>query len=127
MKVRDVMRAVDVVQADTPIQTARRVLAAGGVEVAPVVDGEHRVVGLVTCADLADPMLPNGWQIELDPEAVVAAVMAHHPTTAGPDDDLVGVVAAMRDRELAAVPVVDGDRVTGVVLLTDAAHLVGAV
>lgn len=101
---------------------ARAVLASGGAGVAPVVDGGGRLVGVVTRADLAGPILPNGWQLELDPEAVVSAVMTHHADPATPDEDLAEVVDRMRGRKLRAVPVVDGGRVVGVVPSVDAAH-----
>lgn len=127
MRVQDVMRRAGTVDAGMPIPTASAVLAARGDEVAPVADSSGRLVGVVTRGDLAGPVLPNGWQLELDPEAVVAAVMTHRPVVVRPGDDLGAVVSLMRTRALPAVAVGDGARVVGVLLLADAARAVDPV
>ncbi|MFR9802356.1 HPP family protein [Pseudonocardia sp. RS010] len=127
-KVRDAMStAVTTLRADSPVQAAASVLAAHGRSVAPVVDGGGRLVGMVTAADLACcPDLPEGWQAEVDPEAVVAAVMTHRPVRAQPEDDLAEVVGTMLDAGIRAVPVIDGGRVVGILTRCDVLRLVAA-
>lgn len=114
MKVRDAMsRSVTTVRADTPIPVAASMLHGHGT--VPVVDGQGHFVGVAAEADLARGLLvPDGWQVELDPESIVAAVTRQAVVIARPEDDLVDVVAAMLDRGVRSVPVVDGERVVGV-------------
>ncbi|GAA1841829.1 hypothetical protein GCM10009772_19430 [Pseudonocardia alni subsp. carboxydivorans] len=115
MHVRDVMRTgVTTVRADTPIAVAARVLVGRGHASSPVVDAEDRVVGVVSESDLLAGRVPVGGDPgEIDPEEVVAAVMTHHPFTAGPDDDLAFTVARMLENGLRALPVESGGRCVG--------------
>ncbi|MDT7700131.1 MAG: hypothetical protein QOJ30_2456 [Pseudonocardiales bacterium] len=114
MKVRDAMSgSVDTVRADTPIPVAASMLHRHGT--VPVVDGQGHLVGVAAEADLARGVLaPEGWQVELDPESIVAAVTKLAPVVARPEDDVADVVASMLDRGVRSVPVVDGERVVGV-------------
>jgi arabinose-5-phosphate isomerase len=82
----------------------------------PIVDGEGRVVGVVTAGDLTRLM-------ERDPEWAersVADVMTHTPRTAHPDDLASAVVHLMEEAGIMAVPIVDQNGVLeGVVHLHD--------
>jgi CBS domain-containing protein len=53
-------------------------------------------------------------------DKTVAEVMDHDPESVGPDDDVQSVIALMKEHELPAVPVVDGERrVVGIVTEND--------
>jgi CBS domain-containing protein len=126
MKVRDVMTtAVTTLRSDTPIQAAAATLVSHGHTAAPVVDSAGALVGVVSEADLVrGRIMPEGWQVEVEPEAVVAAVMSHGVIGATPEDDLADIVARMLDEHLRAMPVLDEGRIVGIVTRRDVLRLV---
>ncbi|MGE3288055.1 MAG: HPP family protein [Pseudonocardia sp.] len=121
MRVRDVMTSpVITVRPDTPVQAAAALLAAHGFTAAPVAGPDHRVVGIVTEADLVrGRIVPDGWTVEALPEAAVGGVMTPQPLTAGPGDDLADLVATMLDRGVRSVPVVEEGVLVGIVSRRD--------
>ena len=126
MKVRDVMTtAVTTLRSDTPVQVAAARLVSHGHSAAPVVDSDGGLVGVVTEADLVRGRIaPDGRRVEIEPEAVVAAVMSHGVVAAEPDDDLADFVARMLDEGRRALPVLDSGRVVGIVTRRDVLRLV---
>ncbi|WP_098955984.1 CBS domain-containing protein [Pseudonocardia sp. N23] len=117
-------RNVVTLRADTPIRVAAAVLDSRGQGAAAVVDDAGAPVGVVPRSSLdLWCELPDGWQIELDPEAVIAAVMAHTTAVAAPDDDVDDVAAEMVTRGLAAMPVFVGSRAVGLVIRDDSRPL----
>lgn len=82
----------------------------------PIVDDEHRVVGIVTSGDLTRLM-------EHDSEFLarpVREVMTRTPKTAAPDELGAVAVHRMETHGIMALPVVDeGDRLVGIVHLHD--------
>jgi len=62
--------------ADTPIQVIHRTLANYNLVSLPVVDSEHRLIGVVTVDDVLDHLLPDDWRSEDEVD-----VTAHPSTT----------------------------------------------
>jgi predicted transcriptional regulator len=120
MQVQEAMTtSVTAVRADTPVPIAASVLASSGRSMVPVVDATGAPVGTVTAAQLGSTLDTSLDRGEIDPEAVVAAVMTHRPVTVHADDDLADVVACMLDHGLRAVPVVDDGRLVGILTRCD--------
>ncbi len=83
----------------------------------PVVDGDDRVVGVVTAGDLVRLMERDeaGW-----PEITVQEAMTADPQVAGPDERGSAVIHRMEERGIMALPVVDpGRHLVGIVHLHD--------
>lgn len=141
--VRDLM-AEEVVSfsADENVRDAMRALLERDVDAGPVLDGEGRVVGVLSTGDLivqgsalhlpavidilgATLTLPGqARHFERDLEkslgATVAEVMVTEPVTCGPDDTLETAATLMHDHEVSRLPVVDGqDRLVGIVARGD--------
>jgi CBS domain-containing protein len=96
-----------------PAYVAGRLLRSHGLTAAPVVDDDERVVGIVTAADLEGSAAEGGLSEE-QPEPVVADVMTEVPTVGHPWDDLTDVVSLMLAAGIGSVPIVDDDRLVGV-------------
>jgi CBS domain-containing protein len=115
----------------------------GGV---PVVDGERRLVGIVTESDLvvedADVRLPHyfelfgnlvylGGQKKFEERLkkmvgnAVADVMTTEVFTVAPDDPAERAANIMVDKKVNRVPVVDGDRLVGIVARHDIIRMLG--
>jgi CBS domain-containing protein len=79
-----------------------------------VVDG-GRFTGIITTRDLAGRVLAAGR----DPATPVHAVMTPDPVTLTPDALVSDVLHLMLERRIGHLPVVEGDRLVGIVTQTD--------
>ncbi|GAA2896126.1 hypothetical protein GCM10010472_63390 [Pseudonocardia halophobica] len=121
MQVREVMsRPVLVVAVASTVRDAAAALAAHGLSDVPVVDERDRFVGMLAEADL----VPDRLDGRRGATAVGPLVRTDAPT-ATPDGDLLGLVHRMREADVRVVPVLDGDRVAGIVTLTDLLRVLG--
>jgi CBS-domain-containing membrane protein len=129
MRAKDLMTSpVATVHPQTPAKEAARLLTVHGYTALPVVDGEGDLLGVVTEADLIrNRILPDPRALiddESPPPAepaapLVGAVMTANPVTVAPTTDAVAITHVMLDRHLRALPVVDGDRLVGIVTRRD--------
>lgn len=126
MPARDVMSSpVITLRPDVPVHAAAALLVSHGFTGAPVVDAEHRLIGVVTEADLVrGRIVPDGWSVGDGPEPTVGQVMTPSPTTMPPDADLADIVARMLDDGIRSMPVVEDGRPVGVVSGRDALRVV---
>jgi CBS domain-containing protein len=112
------------IRTDAPVADAARLMAKHGLHHLPVVDGDHRVVGLLNDADIGPGKAPRfreaGGPQDEGPAALVGDVMIDNPVT-------IEDVAPLREaaeRLLRAgaewAPVVNGDgRLVGLLTLLD--------
>lgn len=79
-----------------------------------------RLVGIVTDRDVAIRVVADG----LDPQAVqVEQIFSDHPATAGPDEDVDEALERMAELRVRRLPVVDDDRLVGMLAQADVAHV----
>jgi CBS domain-containing protein len=121
MQTQDVMnRTVITFRPHLPVDAAAALLVARGVTSAPVVTAEGMLRGIVSEADLlrARPMadIPQG---ATPPTVTAADVMTPRPLTVRPTDELATVAALLLDRGVRAVPVVEGQKLVGIVSRRD--------
>lgn len=83
----------------------------------PVIDGDRRVVGMITDRDICMAAYTKGQPLG---EIEVGPVMAKQVHCARPDDDVKRAEKTMRRHQVRRVPVVETDgRVIGVLSLND--------
>lgn len=139
LPVRDAM-TVDVLTfaPDDTVEAAMRALVERGVDAGPVVDGDGRVVGLLSTGDLivaeGQVHVPTvisilGASFEWPGErkrfeedlrravgGAVRDVMTPEPHTVGPEQTLEEAATLMHEHDVSRLPVVDGDgRLLGIV------------
>src|SRR5205807_2636526 len=147
--VREVMTGdVVTLRPDQPVQEAADVLAGKQIGAAPVVDDAGKVVGLLRDEDLivsearlhvptvisflnAELVLPRAmhrWEADLRKAAgsTVGDVMVTDFATIGPGDSVEELATLMHDRGLSHVPVVEGDRLVGIVARGDLVRFLAA-
>ena len=82
--------------------------------------GVNRLVGIVTDRDVAIRVVAEG----LDPQTVqVEQIFSDHPATALPDEDLDEALERMAELRVRRLPVVDDDRLVGMLAQADLAHV----
>lgn len=121
MQARDVMSSpVITVRPDTPVHAAAALLVSHGFTAVPVVTAEGRVVGIATEADLVrGRVMPGDGKGEQPPEPTLAMVMTTTPLSFSPEDDLADVVSQMLDRNVRTVPIIEDDRLVGIISTRD--------
>ncbi len=128
MQVRDVMtRDVVTVGPDTSAKYAGELLAEHGFAALPVVDDDGQVVGIVAEADVLRDRLPRDPRLHLlrqdEQEHVlpllVRGVMSGDVRCLEPRADVSDVARLFVDERLRSAPVLDGERLVGVVSRRD--------
>jgi CBS-domain-containing membrane protein len=132
MLVREVMSAPAItVSTETFTRKALKMLDEHGITAMPVVDSDGDIVGVVSEADLVrDEILPDPRAhmipvsiTEWGPPQRVGDVMSTPALTVSSSTDLVDAVDLMTSTVVKSLPVVDGNRVVGVISRTDVVHL----
>ena len=113
-----------VIEQSEPVRTAVLELLTGHMRHIPVTD-DGRLVGIVSDRDLkqALPSIKAGassqrYQAFMNGTSV-GQLMTRDPLTCTPETDVIDVVKQFQDRKVGALPVVDGDRLVGIVTQTD--------
>jgi CBS domain-containing protein len=91
----------------------------------PVVESQssRRLVGMVTDRDLVTKIVAEGRDVA---RATVREAMTANPISCREDDDVKDAMAAMSERQVRRMPVVDGEgRVTGIIAQADVATRMG--
>ena len=118
---RDVMTGSPaIVSADTSIADIARQLRDDGIGAVIVCGTDERLQGMVTDRDIAVEVVAAGK----DPTATKATdiLSGRETVTIGADDDLDEAVRTMADHAVRRLPVIDGERVVGVVSQADIAR-----
>lgn len=122
-RVQDVMSRPVSISPDTTLAEAERILESESFDALPVVDTAERLVGLFSSFDLLrafdfpeDVILPPFDEIMKRP---VSSVMTRDVGTVCPRTPLTRVVQKIADARRRSFPVVDGDRLVGVVARVD--------
>ena len=132
MLVREVMSAPAItVSTQTLTRQALKMLDEYGITTMPVVDAHGGIIGVVSEADLLrDEVLPDPRArmipisiTEWGPPRRVGDVMSTPALTVSSGTDLVDAVDLMTCTVVKSLPVVDGDRVVGVISRRDVVHV----
>ena len=118
-QVRDVMTSnPESCSSDSSVADAARTMARQDVGPIPVVDGE-RLVGVLTDRDIVVRVVAEGR----DPEGTtVRDVASSDLTTVSPDEDLDRALALLAERQVRRLPVVEGEKLVGIVAQADIAR-----
>ena len=125
MLVRDVMTSnVITIPSDTPVLEAERILSFHKFERLPIVD-KGKLVGLVTKDDLlkAEPSsatsFSRGELLYLLSKLTVKEIMKKNVVTVPPDIPVELATAIAQKNRVGCLPVVEGDRVVGILTTND--------
>lgn len=120
IKCREIMsRKLSSVLGGTTLQDAAKLLKDGDVGILPVVDGEKKLIGLVTDRDIVVRAVAEGRDPVSTP---VEAIMTTETYAARPDDFVFEAVRTMGDRQVRRIPITDDKGVlVGIVSIADVA------
>jgi CBS domain-containing protein len=123
VKVGDVMTSeVTTISANAPLKEAAMVMVHAGISGIPVVDGEGRVMGIITEADFVAAEANRSWgrhrkrllanlfgEGEATAASVVADVMTKNPHTIDSSSSVTEAARRMTDLKVKRLPVVTPD------------------
>jgi CBS domain-containing protein len=119
MIARDIMtRRVYTIHPEASAQEAARLLDEKRISGAPVVDGEGKLIGIVTEADIISKVNREGLR--------VADIMSHELIVVSEETPLEEIAALLSERKIKRVPVVEGGRLVGIVSRADIVHAVAS-
>jgi len=118
--IKEVMTSqVKACEPGTTVADAAKVMAKEDVGPVPVVE-EGRLVGIVTDRDIVVRVVAEGR----DPSSTtVGEIASRDVVTVSPDDDLDAALKQLAQKQVRRVPVVEGDRLVGIVAQADIARL----
>lgn len=118
--IKEVMtRDVRACEPNATVAEAAKVMAQEDVGPVPIVE-DGRLVGIVTDRDIAVRVVAEGR----DPNATtVREIASTELVTVTPDDDLDEALNLLAERQVRRLPVVEGDRLVGIVAQADIARL----
>ena len=115
---RDLMTSpAECMAPDETLVDAARMLSKYDVGSMPVVD-DTTLVGVITDRDIVIEGVAKGLDLS---ETKVSKIMSKNVVTVHVSDDALAVAQVLADKQIRRVPVVDGDRVVGVVSQADVA------
>ena len=102
------------------ITRAAEIMRDTDVGIVPVVEdsGSMRLAGVVTDRDIAIRIVAEGRGNDVNVREVMSSGLA----TVRPDDDLDRVTELMKSEQVRRIPVVDGDRLVGIIAQADVAR-----
>ncbi|MBX5451576.1 CBS domain-containing protein [Thermogemmatispora sp.] len=119
MIARDIMtRTVYTIRPEASAQEAAQLLDQKRISGAPVVDGDGRLIGMVTEADIISKVNREGLR--------VADIMSHELIVVSEETPLEEIAALLSERKIKRVPVVENGRLVGIVSRADIVHAVAA-
>ena len=126
MLVREVMTPDPLtVQPDDTLRTAQERMSECACRRLPVVDENGRLVGIITDRDvrlaLNSPLvLRERWQDDmLINQTTIEVCMTPDPVVVAPDSPLQDAADMLLQRKISGLPVVDDDRLVGIITVTD--------
>lgn len=125
MKVREMMTGAPIsVVPDTPVFDARQTMLKERIRHLLVVE-DGRLVGIVTDRDIrlnlpSQATSLSMWEVNyLLAKLTVGKVMTKGVIITGPDQEAADAARLMLEHKIGALPVLDGDRLVGIITETD--------
>jgi CBS domain-containing protein len=119
MNIEDLMiRSVITIPADTSVYEALKMLNMNGISCL-IVEDNSLIVGIVTGRDFLERVLEKCRNPK---ETKISEIMTRRVVTGKPDMELSEATKLMFKKKVKKLPIVDGNRLVGMVTLTDIAR-----
>jgi CBS domain-containing protein len=120
VQVRDVLNAkssgVVTIEPDATVSEAIGRLVQNNIGSLPVLDADNRLVGVFSERDVLRGIHNHGERFA---RMRISDVMTPNPVTVAPDTDVEEVMGKMTERRIAKIPVMQEDRLVGIISVGD--------
>jgi CBS domain-containing protein len=114
---RDIMtRKVATIHPGASVQEAAQLLDQKRISGAPVVDADDKIIGIITEADIISKVDREGLR--------VADIMSHNVIAVSEETPVSEIAALLTERKIKRVPVVENEKLVGIVSRADIVHAV---
>ena len=126
--VREIMATVvETLSLGDTLAIARRRMESGRIRHLPIVDGEERVVGLITHRRILEAWVSHGHPDDEDPAVVardvpIEMLMEKNVQTVTPDAPAAQAAALLETRKFGCLPVTERGKLVGIVTEADFVH-----
>jgi CBS domain-containing membrane protein len=123
--VRDIMSSpVEILQVGDTLDLAKRLMKAGRIRHLPVVDGQERLIGLITHRKLLAAWVSHGNPSREKPAAMASEVpidmlMETQVLTVSPDVPAWAAARIIETNKVGCLPIVDQGKLVGIVTEAD--------
>ncbi|KYH29091.1 CBS domain-containing protein [Clostridium colicanis] len=118
MEIKNIMtKTVATINAEDTVERAAQMMKEHNVGSIPVCRGE-KVVGVITDRDIALRSTAEGQNVK---QQKVKDIMTSNPVTGTPNMDVHEAARIMSERQIRRLPIVENDKVVGIVALGDLA------
>ena len=118
MEIKNIMtKTVATINAEDTVERAAQMMKEYNVGSIPVCRGE-KVVGVITDRDIALRSTAEGQNVK---QQKVKDIMTSNPVTGTPNMDVHEAARIMSERQIRRLPIVENDKVVGIVALGDLA------
>lgn len=107
---RDIMENAPTIDVNKSVADAARLLKDSHVSIVNVVSEKGKLIGIVTNWDITKAMAS-----ELDKDAPLTRIMTADVITGSPDATILDCIRKLENHEISAMPIVEQDRVIGVI------------
>lgn len=104
------------VQPETAIKDFVKMVARRGVGAAPVINGDDRLVGIISERDIARGLDQYGGEVM---GKTVGDLMVKSVVTCAPGNSVADIVALMSENNIRHLPVLDNEKLAGFVSIRD--------
>ncbi len=118
MKIKSLMVSQPItVTIQSTVQKAIELMKLNSIRHLPVVDGQNRLLGLLTLADLKQALIPS-----MLGDFSLPDMMIKNPLTVAPDDDIEIAAQLIYKHKISGLPVTQQDRLVGIITDSDILH-----
>ncbi|MDH6579250.1 CBS domain-containing protein [Kitasatospora sp. MAP5-34] len=115
---RDIMHSgAQCIQADQTLMDAARMMRDMGVGALPICGSDQKLKGIITDRDIIVRCIAEGK----DPSMMKAMDLGGHLHCVRAEDDMDTVLKKMEQHQIRRIPVIDGDRLVGMISEADLA------
>lgn len=107
---KDVMESIKTVSPDASVPEAAKLLVGSNSDIIAVVDASERMVGVITDRDITRSIASDQCT-----DAKVEDIMTREVVSVTPSSTIIECVRKLESYQISAMPVIDGDRVDGMV------------
>ena len=126
MKVADLMKANPAtIKQDETINSASTMFKEKSIRHLPVVDDKGKLTGIITDRDLKRASASNASLLEVHEllylldRVKVSQVMSRKPITTSPQADIKSAAGLLVQNKIGSLPVLEGDKLVGIITDTD--------
>lgn len=121
MTIKEVMaKDIITIRKDQTVSDSLKLMNKHKISRLPVISAKSdELVGIITEKDIATKIASSKYENVPLSHIRISTIMTHDVITAKPEDEKLGILKVMVDKHIGGVPIIDGEKIVGMVTKTD--------